>query len=70
MPLNLESLRLLFICSCNDDFDDYEYLNKKIKKMMPFAQDYVDENLAAFQAQITQLQGKCKSQLLCHFCWT
>ena len=64
MPLNLDSLRLLFIC--NDDFDDYDYL--KIKKMMPFAQDYVDENLAAFQAQITQLQGKCKSQLLCHFC--
>ena len=31
---------------------------------MPFAQDYVDENLAAFQAQITQLQGKCKSPFL------
>ena len=26
--------------------------------MNTFAQDYVDENLAAFQAQITQLQGE------------
>ena len=30
------------------------------------SQDYVDENLAAFQAQISQLQGKYISRSSCH----
>ena len=37
----------------DDDNNDDDYHSKTIAH-----QDYVDENLAAFQAQITQLQGE------------
>ena len=42
----------------DDDNDDDDYYLKTIAH-----QDYVDENLAAFQAQITQLQGEYLSRL-------
>ena len=43
----------------DDDGDNYNDDNDDDLDMKTFAhQDYVDENLAAFQAQITQLQGE------------
>ena len=42
----------------DDDNNDDDYHSKTIAH-----QDYVDENLAAFQAQITQLQGEYLSRL-------
>ena len=38
-------------------------MTMQIKEMMSFTQDYVDENLAAFQAHITQRQGEYLSWL-------